>query len=315
MTPAYTKTFRDISGHDVLSVGGKGALLGELTQYDIPVPPGFVVCTHAFTRFLNANGLLDLPEKGFMSLCQENVSAKRLSHELTELIQSSVMPADIAAEIQEQYAILSAALVAVRSSATAEDNAEHSWAGQLESYLNVSAGQLLDSVKKCWASLFSERALTYRLHETSGHEPVQVAVVVQEMINPEVAGIAFSVDPVAEDRDKMIIEAGFGLGEAVVQGQITPDHYVVEKHSFSIFDKFLSPQIRGIYYLKDGSTGWKGLDPGITSRQKLEDPDISKLGKMVAAIEQLVGFPCDIEWVYDNRQFYIVQCRPITTLS
>ena len=315
MNPAYTKTFRNISRHDVLSVGGKGALLGELTRYDIPVPPGFVVCTNAFARFLTAGDLLDRCENGFMSLRQGSVSVERFSHELTALILNRVMPADIEAEIREQHTVLDAALVAVRSSATVEDNAEHSWAGQLESYLNVTADGLHHAVKKCWASLFSERALTYRLRETSGDEPVQVAVVIQAMINPEVAGIAFSVNPVTENRNEIIIEAGFGLGEAVVQGQITPDHYVVEKYSFSVIEKFLSPQKRGIYRLEDGSTGWKPLDAGISSRQKLEDHDISKLTQMVVAIEQLVGFPCDIEWVYVNQQFYIVQCRPITTLS
>lgn len=315
MTSAYTKAFMNISRGDVLSVGGKGALLGELTRRDVPVPPGFVVCTSAFTRFLDACGLLERYRNGFMELRRGALSVEQFSRELTELIVKGVMPEEIAEEIRERHALLDAPLVAVRSSATAEDNAEHSWAGQLDSYLNVSADGLLQSVKRCWASLFTERSLAYELQDNSDHEPARVAVVIQKMINPESAGIAFSVNPVTENRDEMIIEAGFGLGEAVVQGEITPDHYVVEKSTFTIVEKYLSPQERGVYRLADGSTGWKPLDADLTSRQKLDDHEIAKLSKMVVAIEEMVGFPSDIEWVYDDHKFYIVQCRPITTLS
>jgi pyruvate,water dikinase len=315
MTTAYTRIFTDLTRDDVLSVGGKGGFLGELTRHGIPVPPGFVVCTNAFTRFLTAGGLLDRSRDGFTDVRQGSVSVEHFSREMTGQILDNVMPDDIAAEIGEQFALLGAELVAVRSSATVEDNADHSWAGQLESYLNVTDDRLLHSVQSCWASLFSERALAYRLRETSDREPVQVAVVIQEMINPEVAGIAFSVNPVTENRDEIIIEAGFGLGEAVVQGQITPDHYLVDKHSFSLVDKFLFPQIHGMYRLSDGTTGWKRLDADLGSRQKLEDHDIAVLARMVADMEGLVGFPCDIEWVYDKGRFHIVQCRPVTTLS
>jgi pyruvate,water dikinase len=315
MSTLYAKPLRDASRRDILSVGGKAALLGELLSLDISVPAGFVVCTSAFSRFLDFHGLADSIRKGIVDLRRGIVPVKQYSDEITDFILNGAMPSDIAREIQDRHKELGAALTAVRSSATAEDGAENSWAGQLESYLNVTADGLLRSVKKCWASLFSERALTYALHRAGDHEAVQVAVVVQEMINPEAAGIAFSVDPVTENRDQIIIEAGFGLGEAIVQGQITPDHYVVEKHSFFVVDKYLSPQERGIYRLADGSTGWKFLDARDATRQKLPDEDISTLARMTASIERLVKFPCDVEWVYENGRFKIVQCRPITTLS
>jgi len=311
----YTRTFANISRTDVPAVGGKGAFLGELTRHGVSVPSGFVVLTHAFSRFLDAQDLSDQIRDTFIALRQGKVSAETVSRELSSRVLNGAIPDEIASEITEQHAIMGARLVAVRSSATAEDHAEHSWAGQLESYLNVTAETLLPRVKQCWASLFSRRAIVYCLRETADLESIQVAVVIQKMINPEVAGIAFSVDPVTENRDDMIIEAVFGLGESIVQGQITPDHYRVRKASLSIVDLFLSPQERGIYRLDDGSTGWKSLDAATVSRQKLDNIEIAKLAEMVVSIEKIAGFPSDIEWAYDKGRFSIVQCRPITTLT
>lgn len=311
----YTKTFQQISRHDVAEAGGKGAFLGELTRQGVAVPPGFVVLTRAFSRFLEANRLADRIASATAFLRQGSVSPASVSRELRAVMESGAIPDDMAKEILARHAALGAALVAVRSSATAEDNAEHSWAGQLESTLNVTSETLLHRVKECWASLFSERALAYSLKDTAADGPIRVAVVIQEMINPEVAGIAFSVDPVTENPEDMVIEAGFGLGEAIVQGEITPDHYLVRKGTFSLVDAFLSAQDRGIYRLADGSTGWKELDAVTANRRKLDDADISRLAGMVAAIEKIAGFPCDVEWVYDQGRFFIVQCRPITTLA
>ncbi len=314
MSKMYTRSFDDISRADVPAVGGKGAFLGELSRSGVSVPPGFVVLTRAFSRFLDAHGLSEQIRSTFIAVRQGKVAAGSAFGEVSSRIQNSALPDEIGLEIMERYSLIGAKLVAVRSSATAEDNAEHSWAGQLESYLNVTAEILLPRIKQCWASLFSRRAIAYRLIQTADLEPIQVAVVVQEMVNPEVAGIAFSIDPVTEDRDDIIIEAVFGLGEAIVQGQVTPDHYRVKKASFSIVDLFLSPQERGIYQLDDGSTGWKSLEAANVSRQKIANDEIVKLAEIVVSVEKIAGFPCDIEWAYDKGRFFILQCRPITTL-
>ena len=311
----HTRSLTSISRADVPAVGGKGAFLGELTRHGVSVPPGFVVVTDAFRSFLDGNNLSDPIRNTFIALRQDRVPVGTASLDLSSRILKGAIPGDIASEISEQHAMLGARLVAVRSSATAEDNAKHSWAGQLESYLNITAEALLPSVRQCWASLFSPRAIAYRLGEADDLDSIEVAVVIQEMINPEVAGVAFSADPVTGSRADMIIEAVFGLGESIVQGQITPDHYQVRKASLSVVDSFLSRQERGIYRLDDGSTGWKNLDAATASRQKLDNTEIAKLSEMVLSIEKIAGFPCDIEWVYNDGRFHIVQCRPITTLS
>ena len=311
----YTKSFSDISRADVASAGGKGAFLGELTQHGIPVPPGFVVMTNAYNDFINIYALSGRIDAVLSALRRGEASGDAMSEELTRAILNVAIPPGMESEILARHVSLGAHLVAVRSSATSEDNADRSWAGQLESYLNVTADRLPEYLKKCWASLFSPRAIAYRLHETADIDSISVAVVIQEMVNPEVAGIAFSVDPVTEDREDMIIEAVFGLGESIVQGQITPDHYRVKKESFLLADAFLSPQERGIYRLADGSTGWKPLDPAKASQRKISESETAKLAELIVTVENIAGFPCDVEWVYKGGQFSIVQCRPITTLS
>jgi phosphoenolpyruvate synthase/pyruvate phosphate dikinase len=311
----YTKTFNQINRNDVLEAGGKGAFLGELTQKGILVPPGFVILTLAFERFLNVNNLNTIIKDSFTSLNQGEGSIETISNLFLSFFDKAEIPEDVGKEIKSQYSLLGAELVAVRSSATAEDNADRSWAGQLESFLNVSADNLLLSVKQCWASLYSQRAISYYLNDKGKAEAVQVAVVIQTMVNPEISGIAFSVNPVNESYDEMIIEAAFGLGEAIVQGEITPDHYCINKTSFDMIDIVLSSQERGIYKLEDGTTGWKNIEKEKGEQQKLNESEITELAKMVITIENIADFPCDIEWTYYNGRFNFVQCRPITTLN
>lgn len=311
----YTKNFNQIHRNDVPAAGGKGAFLGELTRHGVTVPPGFVILTQAFDHFINVHNFYDRIQNSLSALKQGENSIDIISEDLTSLFYKAEMPEDIAKEIENQYSLLGAGLVAVRSSATSEDNANRSWAGQLESYLNVSADTLLFSVKRCWASLYSKRAVSYLLGEKETSEFIRMAVVVQEMVNPEISGIAFSVNPVNEDRNEMIIEAAFGLGEAIVQGEITPDHYCIDKSSLAVLDIIPSGQERGIYRLEDGTTGWIYLDKETGDRQKLNKSELTELAKMVIDIENIAGFPCDVEWTYYKGRFNFVQCRPITTLS
>ncbi len=227
---AYTKTFEELGKSDAAVAGGKGASLGEMTKAGIPVPPGFVVLTDAFERFLDETDLRQEVAAQLASVDPTVVhTAERASEQIAGLIREASMPNDIADEIVSAFTALDAPLVAVRSSATAEDGAENAWAGQLDSYLNTTRETLLQNVQRCWASLFTPRAIVYRIEKGLAESHVSVAVVVQKMVTSEVSGIAFSVHPVTEDPNQLIIEAGLGLGEAIVSGSITPDSYVVEK--------------------------------------------------------------------------------------
>jgi len=206
--------------------------------------------------------------------------------------------------------------VAVRSSATAEDSSSAAWAGQLDSFLNTTEKTLLANVQKCWASLFTPRAIFYRFEKGLHNNKISVAVVIQKMIESEVSGIAFSVHPVTQDHNQLIIEAGYGLGEAIVSGQITPDSYVIEKNPRRIIDRNVSTQERGIYRKpKEGGNEWQNIPQDKGKKQKLTDGQILELSELILKIENHYGTPQDIEWAYENNKFYITQSRPITTLG
>ncbi len=230
MKTMFTKSFTQIGKHDANTAGGKGASLGEMTQAGIPVPSGFVVLADAFEQFLKETDLnVEIDSILHTVNHQEMHTVEHASERIQKLILEAKMPEDIANEIKSEFEKLGAEFVAVRSSATAEDSASAAWAGQLDSFLNTNEETLLENVQKCFASLFTPRAVFYRFEKGLHDQKISVAVVVQKMVDSEKSGIAFSVHPVTEDRNQLIIEAGFGLGEAIVSGQITPDSYVVEK--------------------------------------------------------------------------------------
>ena len=307
--------FKRLTRDDVALAGGKGASLGEMTQAGIPVPPGFVVLSSAFERFLNETDLNVEIDSILHKVDHKEIhTVENASEEIKALILEAKMPEDIAVEIKSYFKKLDAKYVAVRSSATAEDSSSAAWAGQLESYLNTTEENLLENVKKCWASLFTPRAIFYRFEKGLHEQKISVAVVVQKMIQSEVSGIAFSVHPVTQDRNQLIIEAGFGLGEAIVSGSITPDSYVVEKNPQRIIDKNISEQKRAFVRVED-SNNWIMVEKEKRSAQKLTDADILALSNLVISIENNYGFPVDIEWALEQDTFYIVQSRPITTLS
>ncbi len=214
-----------------------------------------------------------------------------------------------------QWEKLKAKYVAVRSSATAEDSTSAAWAGQLESYLNTTEKNLLENVKKCWASLFTPRAIFYRFENNLHKQKISVAVVVQKMVKSEKSGIAFSVHPVTQDKNQLIIEAAYGLGEAIVSGQITPDSYVVEKNPRRIIDKNVNVQTRGLYRFKKGGNEWRDIPKELGEKQVLPAKELSELSEIIIHIENHYGFPVDVEWAVEKGKFYIVQSRPITTLK
>ncbi|MFH2136308.1 MAG: PEP/pyruvate-binding domain-containing protein [Patescibacteria group bacterium] len=307
--------FSKISKKDVGSCGGKGASLGEMTATGIPVPPGLVVTARAFERFL-AETDIDVEIAAWLKKVnpKEMESVEEASEVLQQLIRGAKMSKDLEKEILEKFKKLKAPLVAVRSSATAEDSKIDSWAGELESYLNTTEKTLLQNVKNCWASLFSPRAIFYRLERGFGGKKVLVAVVVQKMVQSEVSGICFTVHPVTRDKNQMIIEAGWGLGEAIVGGIITPDSYVLNKKSWEIIDVNVSEQEKMIIRKGTGGTVEAEVPAVKKNKQKINGKQIIELAKLCAKIEKHYKFPCDIEWAMEKGKFYIVQSRPITTL-
>jgi len=309
------KDFKKIDKNDVNLAGGKGASLGEMTRAGIPVPSGFVILAIAFEKFLEETDLNVEIDAILDSVNHKEIhTVENASEKIKTLILRAEMSQDIVFDIQKFFKNLNSQYVAVRSSATAEDSASAAWAGQLESYLNTTEDNLLENVKKCWASLFTPRAIFYRFEKNLHKQTISVAVVVQKMVESEMSGIAFSVHPVTKDTNQMIIEAGFGLGEAIVSGQITPDSYVIEKSPRNILDTNVEKQGRGLFRAATGGNEWQEIKEPKASSQVLTKAQILELADVVLKIEKHYEKPQDIEWAFAENKFYVLQSRPITTL-
>ncbi len=312
----HIKDFNEIGKHDAAIAGGKGASLGEMTQAGIPVPPGFVILADAFERFITETKLIAEIDAILETVDHREMhTVEHASETIQGLILHAEMPVDLRKQIEDSFVELDTEFVAVRSSATAEDGAEAAWAGQLDTFLNTTKGTLLENIQECWASLFTPRAIFYRFEKGMNTQKISVAVVVQKMVNSDAAGIAFSVHPVTEDYNQMIIEAGFGLGEAVVSGQVTPDSYIVTKEPLEIIEESISDQSRGLYRKDEGGSEWKDLPQEKGQSRVLSQEQIFALARVLIQIENHYGFPVDTEWAMENGELYIVQSRPITTLS
>lgn len=310
------RTFAELSAADVATAGGKGANLGALFNAGVPVPDGFVILTGCYDRFLNATGLDGRLQDLLRGLDSDDIAALATASErATAWLLGAVLPEETGAAILAHFDRLGAPLVAVRSSANAEDSADSAWAGQLETYLGTTRADLLDHVRRCWASLFTPRALAYRFQNRMMTAGISVAVVVQSMIDSAVAGVAFTVHPVTQDPDQMIIEAGFGLGEAVVSGAITPDSTVVRKSDRQIIESYPSEQARALYLGPQGGSAWRDLPADLIGAPKLQPQEVAELAEIALGIEARFGYPCDIEWARKDRRWYVLQCRPITTLA
>ena len=323
---SHLKSLKEINKDNVLEAGGKGASLGEMIKAGISVPPGFVVLAQAFDRFLEETDLKQEIDARLKQVNPDDInSVDKTSSIIRDVIHDTHMPDDLAKEILKSFDKLGGKYVAVRSSATAEDGAIASWAGELDTFLNITRDNVVEKVKQCWSSLFTPRAIFYRYEKNLNDQNVSVGVVVQKMVQSEVSGVAFTVHPVTEDRDQMIIEAGFGLGEAIVSGQITPDNYVVSKLEMSILDVNVGNQSKMLKINRPAEgTGldlstqneWIDLDEVEGGKQKLTGKQIIEVAEMCKRIEAHYGFPCDIEWAIDsNGELYITQSRPITTLK
>lgn len=312
----FTTPLTKVRKHDAPLAGGKGASLGELIAAGIPVPKGFVIVSNTFDAFITSTGL-DTEIDAILDTVdtQKMHTVERASEKIHALIDQFDLPKTIETEIRTAFATLGSRYIAVRSSATAEDGAAAAWAGQLETYLNTTEATLLPHIKKCWASLFSPRAIFYRFQKGFHDQHVSVAVVVQTMVESEKSGIAFSVHPVTQDHNQLIIEAGLGLGEAVVSGSITPDSYVVHKDTWNISEKQIHTQERGLYRAANGGNQWQDIPAAQGTQSTLSDNEVIELAQLVAKIEKHYGFPVDVEWAKVGNQIFITQSRAITTLT
>jgi pyruvate,water dikinase len=313
--------FKNIDKHDIDSVGGKGANLGEMIQAGFPVPNGFVVTVAAYKKFLDATKIRHKIEEALHGLDTNDSRALDIaSLKVRQIITRAKFPDDIAKDVIKAYFTLSggsmkSALVAVRSSATAEDLPGASFAGQQATFLNVSGeANLIEKVKEAWASLFTSRAIFYRQTNKFDHFKVGIAVPVQKMVASDKSGIMFTINPVTNDKTRITIEAIFGLGEMIVQGAVTPDHYEVDKKSNEIVAREINVQEKQM--IKKGRENrivkFSKKDGG---KVKLTDDEIVSLAKLGKKLEAHYYFPQDSEWAIENGEVFIVQTRPVTTAS
>ncbi len=313
----YVKWFKELGKEDVGIAGGKGANLGELTQAGIPVPPGFVVLADAYFAFLDHNHLRHQINQILSPVdVSDPHQLNYASQKIRKLLEHAEIPAEIRKDIFESYDKLGKNIaVAVRSSATAEDLPEASFAGQQDSFLNILGdANVLLKVRECWMSLFGARSIFYRATQHFDHFKVSIAVPVQTMVQSDVSGVMFTVDPVSQDKDKIVIESAYGLGDYVVQGVVTPDHYEVSKTTLKILIKQISVQEVMEIRQKLGVKEVK-VEKSLQHKQKLSDELIEKLARIGKKIHSHYYFPQDIEWAMQGGEIYITQARPITTLS
>ena len=330
--------FKEISNKDVAMVGGKGASLGEMYNAGFPIPPGFCITADAYQKFLAKTGIANKIYSILNDLDVDNNDALQMaSKDVQNVILQTQMPADIKEAILESYDALNVddsvkfnkmaldmiksgrepPFVAVRSSATAEDLPTASFAGQQATFLNVKGGnQLISATMQCWASLFTARAIYYRIKNNFEHSKVSICVVVQKMVQSDKSGVMFSVNPVNNNANEIMIETGWGLGEAIVSGEVNPDQYIIDKRN----EKVLSANVRKqtwMYVLDTtfGKTVKKDVPKNFLEVRKLSDYEAIELAKLAKKSEEHYRKPQDMEYAIEKNRIYIVQSRPITTLK
>ncbi|MHC1625696.1 MAG: phosphoenolpyruvate synthase [Methermicoccaceae archaeon] len=309
----------EVDSDDVSLVGGKGASLGEMIRFELPVPGGFAVTAQAFRKFITETGIA---EELFSTLdvdVDDNEQLKQAEERAKELILSVETPPDIKEEIVKYYEEFRKRegddlFVAVRSSATAEDLPDASFAGQQETYLNIVGTEaLLEAIRNCWASLYNARAIYYRIKQGFEHSKVDIAVIVQKMVNSEKAGVMFTSHPTTGE-PITIIEGAWGLGESVVSGSVSPDNYVVDRKEKKIVSRTISTKTVMVVKEK-GKTVTKKVPTKLREKNVLDDDEIMMLADYATLIEDHYGTPQDVEWGIEKNKIYILQSRPITTIK
>jgi len=311
----------EVGKEDIPVVGGKGASLGEMINIGVPVPGGFAVTAQAFRDFLDRSGIAT---KLFASLevdVNNNKELARAEAEAKAILLNAKVPADIEKAIKARYQELceregEEVFVAVRSSATAEDLPDASFAGQQETFLNVrGADAVFEAVRRCWASLYGARAIFYRVEQGFEHDKVNLSAIVQKMVDSEKSGVMFSSHP-STGEPLVIIEGAWGLGEMVVSGSVSPDNYVVDRVKKEITDRRIA--IKEIMAVRDPKTGETVINPVPKDKKEavvLKDGEILALSNYAEVLEKHYGTPQDIEWGIENNKVYILQSRPITTIN
>ena len=321
--------FRKLDKNSLPLVGGKNASLGEMINAGIRVPPGFAVTTNSYSVFMQNAGINDMIFSLLADLDPDNIDAlNQAAEKVQELIKTAVIPEDVQNAIGGGYTLLckkcavDALPVAVRSSATAEDLPTASFAGQQDTYLWITGvDRVIKSVRKCWASLYTPRAISYRLKKNFPHEKVLISVGVQKMVNSRAAGVMFTLNPTNGDISKVVIEGSWGLGETVVSGSVNPDKFVVDKVMGEINERTISTKhIECVFDVEKGETVDADVDEDMQCTCCLEDQEIRELVKTAKTIESHYGRPMDIEWAIDKdfafpENIFIVQARPETVWS
>jgi len=312
--------FNEVDKDDINLVGGKGANLGEMTKAGIPVPRGFNITTKAYFDFLEENKLKSRIHQELKKIdIDDPQSINEASQRIKKIIKEGTISPQLKKEVIHSYlklgGIVSHAWVAIRSSATAEDLPTASFAGQQASFLNVKGeANVINRVKDCWASLFESRAIFYREEKGFDHFKIGIAIPIQEMVPAEISGVMFTIDPITHQKNRILIEAIYGLGEYIVQGVVTPDIYSLNASNLEILSKKIEKQT--IQLVKVGNENkQKKVSRRLCLKRKLTDSQIRELAKLGKKIHQHYFYPQDIEWVLYKKKFYIVQSRPVTTIK
>jgi pyruvate,water dikinase len=301
----------------ILLAGGKGASLARMAAAGLPVPRGFVVCTAAFQAFLDPYGGTELVLELMRGLDVHDAGAlEAAATRLRDVILGNALPDEMREAIRQAYQELGRQpAVAVRSSAVSEDGEAASFAGQQDTFLNVRGEEAIArQVQACWASFFAPRALFYRAQKGALSD-TRMAVVVQEMVRADKSGVLFTVDPIRKRRDCMVIEAVFGLGEGVVSGELTPDHYVLDRDTGVVIEEFIAVQSAAVMYDSEHQgTRHVELTEDEGSARVLDDEQLQRVRAMGLRVEAFFGSPQDIEWSFRDAELLLLQSRPITTL-
>ncbi len=315
MGPPFTLLLSELDNSQVSVAGGKAASLGELIRAGAPVPPGFVVTSAAFDAFMSIGG----HRKHFLEVLQRlnagQIQPAAAAADINSLVREVETPPEIVAAINDAVSQLKMDRVAVRSSATCEDGGARAWAGQLQTYLGIPPEQIVHRVRDCWLSGFTETALSYGAELGFNACLLSVAVVVQQIVASDVSGIAFSVHPVTQEPDIMLIEACYGMGEAIASGLIVPDQYIVERGSNNIVETLVGAQSKALFLAPGAAkTEWRQLGDEGTTR-KLSKEQVVDYAKLLTHIHDHYGHPVDTEWAIQDGRLYVLQARPITTLA
>ena len=324
---SYVAWFKDLNKDSIATAGGKGANLAEMINAGLPVPNGFAVTAQTYKEFIERTGIKDKIQDKLKDLnVDDTATLQRVAKEVQKIIIDTEILEEMKEEIIDNYELLGAeneahdlieakeVFVAVRSSATAEDLPEASFAGQQATYLNVKGkAKVMTAVRACWASLFTARAIYYRTKNKFEHDKVLISAIVQKMVNSDKAGIMFTINPSTNQEDEIVIEAVYGLGESIVSGSVNPDTYIVDKNTKEIKSMKVKKQEWGLFRNEQGENEKQDIPDNEQGRQIIPDSEIKELARLGRRIEEHYQKPMDIEWAIEKDQVLIVQARAVTT--